>query len=102
MLVANFGDGTIARYNANTGAIIDFLRDSDGRAISIDGIWGIGIGNEARLGDGNALYFAAGPNNEIDGLFGSIRVDAVPEPAAASAIILFTAYFAARTRRAKI
>jgi hypothetical protein len=25
------------------------------------------------LGDKNALYFAAGPNDEKDGLFGSLR-----------------------------
>jgi uncharacterized protein (TIGR03118 family) len=73
LLVANFGDGTIAAFDPHTTRFIDFLRDEEGEPISIDGIWGLTFGNGVALGDSNALYFTAGPNNEQDGLFGSIR-----------------------------
>ena len=42
------------------------------RAISIDGLWGIGFGNGGGSGPKTTLYFAAGPGNEEHGLFGSI------------------------------
>ncbi len=39
----------------------------------IGGIWGILLGNGVRLGQTNHLYFAAGPNQEEDGIFGKLR-----------------------------
>src|SRR5262249_8898846 len=42
------------------------------------GLWGLTFGNGGNGGDPRTLYFAAGINDERDGLFGSIR--AVPEP----------------------
>ena len=41
--------------------------------IGLDGTWGLTFGNGASLGDANALYFAAGPEGETAGLFGSLR-----------------------------
>lgn len=73
MLIANFGDGTIAVYDLVSGLFVDFLRDNLGRALSVDGVWGLTFGNGVALGDSNALYFAAGPNVELDGAFGTIR-----------------------------
>lgn len=73
LLVANFGDGTIAAYDAKTRKFLDKLNDSQGKPIVIDKIWGILFGNGQSLGDKNALYFAAGPNDEKDGIFGAIR-----------------------------
>jgi hypothetical protein len=35
-------------------------------------LWGIGFGNDGPAGSSKVLYFAAGPNDENDGLFGSI------------------------------
>lgn len=78
LLVANFGDGTIAAYDLATAQFSDFVRDKGGNVIVIDGLWGITFGNGVSLGDSNALYFSAGPNSEKDGLFGSIRV--APSP----------------------
>ena len=51
------------------------LRDSSGRQISIDGLWGIGFGNDHTSGSSKALYFAAGPNDEEHGLFGSVTAN---------------------------
>jgi uncharacterized protein (TIGR03118 family) len=75
LLVANFGDGTIAALDPNTGNFIDFLRGTDGQPVSIDGIWGLTFGNGVSLGDANSLYFTAGPNSEFDGLFGKLVYD---------------------------
>lgn len=73
LLVSNFGDGTIAAYDTKTRTFVDYVRDEKGNAIKIDKIWGLLFGNGESLGDKNALYFAAGPEDEADGIFGSIR-----------------------------
>jgi uncharacterized protein (TIGR03118 family) len=73
LLVTNFGDGTIAAYDAKTKEFIDVIRGKNGKPIEIKQIWGILFGNGVSLGDKNALYFAAGPDDEADGLFGVIR-----------------------------
>lgn len=73
LLVGNFGDGTIAAYDAKTHAFVDHVKDEKGSALKVDKIWGILFGNGESLGDSNALYFAAGPDDERDGLFGSLR-----------------------------
>lgn len=73
LLVSNFGDGTIAAYHGQTTEFIDYLRDTKGVPIKSDKIWGILFGNGESLGDKDALYFAAGPKDEADGIFGSIR-----------------------------
>jgi uncharacterized protein (TIGR03118 family) len=78
LLVANFGDNSIAAFDPGTGNFVDFLRDTSGDPISIDGIWGLTFGNGVSLGDANALYFTAGPDTEQDGLFGRLTV--APEP----------------------
>lgn len=74
LLVGNFGDGTIAAYDAKTHNFIDNLNDAKGKPIKIEKIWGMLFGNGASLGDKNALYFAAGPDDEKDGLFGVLRL----------------------------
>jgi uncharacterized protein (TIGR03118 family) len=73
LLVGNFGDGTIAAFNLTTGEFAGYLRDPDTKIISIDGLWALAFGNGVSLGDANALYFTAGPNNEEDGLFGRLN-----------------------------
>ena len=76
LLVSNFGDGTIAVFNVSADMRrfmpAGVLRDTSHRPIVIDGIWGIGFGNNAASGPSNALYFAAGPDDEEHGSFGRI------------------------------
>ena len=74
LLVGNFGDGTIAAYDPKTHEFVDVLRNAKGKPIKIEKIWGLIFGNGESLGDANALYFTAGPNDEKDGLFGSLRL----------------------------
>ena len=73
LLVSNFSDGTIVAFDPATKSATEFLRDDKGNVAAISGIWNILFGNGVKLGDSNALYFAAGPNDETEGLFGSLR-----------------------------
>jgi uncharacterized protein (TIGR03118 family) len=78
LLVGNFGDGRINAYAQQPDGSWERaggLRDSSGRAITIDGLWGIGFGNNGAAGPSTTLYFAAGPNDEQNGLFGSITAN---------------------------
>jgi uncharacterized protein (TIGR03118 family) len=78
LLIGNFGDGQINAYAQRADGSWERaggLRDSSGRQISIDGLWGIGFGNNGAAGPSTTLYFAAGPNDEADGLFGSIMAN---------------------------
>lgn len=80
LLVGNFGDGTIVAFDPATHKAIDYLRDEQGNIIVIDGLWGLQFGNGASLGEANALYFAAGPKGETEGLFGKLSVSPILEP----------------------
>lgn len=73
LLVANFGDGLIVAFDPVTRQAVDVLRDADGKPLEVEKAWGLLFGNGASLGDTNALYVAAGPEDEVDGLFGAIR-----------------------------
>ncbi len=73
LLVSNFSDGTILGFDTTTKLATDFMKDEKGQVLKIEGLWNLIFGNGQSLGDTNALYFAAGPNNEADGLFGSLR-----------------------------
>lgn len=72
LLVSNFGDGSIVAFDPLTKQAVDYLRDESGNIIAIEGLWGIIFGNGASLGEANHLYFAAGPKEESDGVFGKI------------------------------
>lgn len=72
LLVGNFGDGRILAYDLKSGAYADTLRDQKGDPIELDGLWGLTWGNGESLGYKNHLYFAAGPEQETQGLFGKL------------------------------
>ena len=75
LLVGNFGGaGRICAFDLATGAYLDDLKDANSQSVKISGLWGLQFGNGVSLGDTNALYFAAGPEDEAAGLFGSLRV----------------------------
>ena len=82
LLVGNLGNGFINAFNPVTGAFLDALRDTSGNPIQNDGLWGLQFGNGGNGGTVGTLYFAAGIRDEAEGLFGSIRPEAVtvPEP----------------------
>jgi uncharacterized protein (TIGR03118 family) len=76
LLVGNFGDGRINAFRpTSSGWQADgHLKLQNHRPIVIDGLWGIGFGNNGGAGPTNVLYFAAGPDDESHGLFGSISM----------------------------
>ncbi len=71
VLIGNFGDGRISAFDQR-GRFQGLLTNSAGTPIAIDGLWGLQFGNGQNAGNTNTLYFAAGPDNETHGLFGSI------------------------------
>jgi uncharacterized protein (TIGR03118 family) len=70
--IGNFGDGHINAFDPASGAFIDQVRDSSGKPLVIDGLWALQVGNGGNGGLANTVYFTAGPNDEKDGLFGSL------------------------------
>jgi uncharacterized protein (TIGR03118 family) len=75
LLVGNFGDGTIVAFDLDKKTAIDYLKTKTQEPIKIDGLWGLMFGNGASLGEKTHLYFAAGPNDETDGIFGKIKFE---------------------------
>jgi uncharacterized protein (TIGR03118 family) len=75
LLVGNFGDGEINAYCLDGDGQFHHqgtLRQ-DGKTLVIDGLWGIGFGNNAAAGPASVLYFAAGPDEEANGYFGKVE-----------------------------
>jgi len=73
ILVGNLADGRINAYSSGNGKFIGQLRDTSGKIISIDGLWGLAFGGgNPNNGKANQLFFTAGPNNYANGLFGVI------------------------------
>lgn len=64
LLVGNFGDGRIHVYNPNSGRLLGTLRGTNDRAITIDGLWGLlvgdpGAGPLVTLWTRSAAYFGS-------------------------------------------
>ena len=77
ILVGNFGDGRITAFG-NDGKPHGLLRDAmTNKPLAIDGLWTITLGG-GRNSDSDVLYFTAGPNDEKDGLFGTITPASTP------------------------
>lgn len=82
LLVGNFGNGRIHAFDpaqlTETGefAAVGLLHSASGKPITIDGLWALqfGHGTSASSANGttNTLFFTAGPNDEGDGLFGTL------------------------------
>jgi uncharacterized protein (TIGR03118 family) len=71
LLVGNFGDGRITAFTSSLKQAGQ-LKSSSGAPVSIDGLWGLIIGNGGQGGSASDVYFSAGPNGETEGLFGSL------------------------------
>lgn len=72
LLVGNFRGGTIAAFNARTGRFMGNVLNAAGSTINIDGLWALAFGNGGASGPGSTLFFTAGPDNETNGLFGTL------------------------------
>lgn len=72
LLIGNFGSGTVAAYNGFNGHFVGFMLDENGKVIVNDGLWSLTFGNGATAGPYNSLFFTAGLNDEMGGLFGTL------------------------------
>lgn len=75
LLIANNIDNssTISGFSLKTGKLVGTIKDSSGKAIKIDQLWAIEFGGGSSVnGATNQLFFTAGPNNNVNGLFGVI------------------------------
>ncbi len=80
LLVGNFGDGRISAFDPTSHALLGQLAALDGTPLAIDGLWGLAPGNGGSGGNSALLYFSAGPDDEMHGVFGVLApVAAVPE-----------------------
>ena len=70
ILVGNFGNGKIHAFDSD-GNFLGMLRAANGKPLAIDGLWKLTLGGGAKSSS-DTLYFTAGPNGEMDGLFGTI------------------------------
>jgi uncharacterized protein (TIGR03118 family) len=75
LLVGNFAfnDSVINAFDPSTGAFRGTLTDASGHAIENPGLWSLNFGNGVSGGDPNTLYFTAGIDGEMHGLFGSLQ-----------------------------
>jgi hypothetical protein len=49
-----------------------------GKPFAMPGLWGIAFGNDHSSQPHNTLFFAAGVNDEADGVYGRIDLGATP------------------------
>src|SRR3984893_5896476 len=69
----NTNTGTINGFNLKTGKFVGTIKNTAGKPIKIDQLWGIEFGGGTKSnGKKNELYFTAGPNNNVNGLSGKI------------------------------
>jgi transposase len=74
LLVGNFGDGTINAYDLKDNMFVGKLTGTDGKRITIEDLWALVPGGGGNSGVNGTLYFTAGLQNEMHGLFGSLAV----------------------------
>lgn len=81
LLVGNFGSSQVSAFNLQSGQFLGQLSDANGNPLVLNGgfaetnfkgLWGIAFGNGHGGADANTLFFAAGINQEQDGLFGKV------------------------------
>jgi uncharacterized protein (TIGR03118 family) len=71
----NTNSGTINGFNPSTGAFVGTVKNSAGKPLHFNQIWGIEFGGgTAANGNTNQLFYSAGPNNNLNGVFGVINV----------------------------
>jgi hypothetical protein len=83
LLVGNFGDSHVSAFDLHTGAFLGQLSDAHGQPLTLNGgvggrdtkgLWGIAFGNGRGGAGTDTLFFAAGINDEADGLFGKVTM----------------------------
>jgi uncharacterized protein (TIGR03118 family) len=71
----NTNTGTINAFDVLTKHLVGAIKDTNGKEIHIDQLWGIDFGDGAKGGQNgrtNEMFFTAGPFNNLAGTFGVI------------------------------
>src|SRR5438105_7117898 len=73
ILVGQFRDGTIAAFNPVTGRFMGNVLNPDSTTFTSSGLWALrfGAGN-TNSGSATTLFFTAGPDGEMNGLFATL------------------------------
>ncbi|MBO0731667.1 MAG: TIGR03118 family protein [Acidimicrobiaceae bacterium] len=72
LLVGNFRDGRINVFDPVSGRFMGQVKDTQGKPITIPGLWALTPGTATQGGTGT-IIFSAGINDENDGLVGSLN-----------------------------
>ncbi|MBB5505154.1 TIGR03118 family protein [Paraburkholderia atlantica] len=75
IIIGNFGDGMINAFNASSGQSMGPISGPNNSPIVEHGVWGIAFGNDLSNQPSSTLFFAAGPNDEADGVYGRIDLN---------------------------
>ncbi|HME69559.1 MAG TPA: TIGR03118 family protein [Myxococcota bacterium] len=78
LLIGQFGNGEILVFDPSTNQFLGTINGTNGNPIVNPFLWSLEFRTGGTAVNPNALYFTAGYNNQLDGLFGEIQ--AVPEP----------------------
>jgi uncharacterized protein (TIGR03118 family) len=84
LLIGNFGDSHVSAFDPSTGQFLGQLQNTQGQPLVLDagitgtggntkGLWGIDFGNGQGGAGTQTLFFASGPNDESDGVFGMVN-----------------------------
>jgi uncharacterized protein (TIGR03118 family) len=71
----NTNSGSINAFDPLTKKFVGAIKDTDGKVIRIDQLWGIDFGDGIKGGENggvNQMFFTAGPSNNLAGTFGTI------------------------------
>jgi len=75
----NTNAGTINAFNLETGQFVGTVKDTNGKPIVINQLWGIEFGGGTpNNGRTDQLFFTAGPGNNLAGTFGVISLAPAP------------------------
>ena len=73
VLIGNFRDGHITAFDPNTGALVGQLKDNQGNAIAVDGLWALMVAPGTSTAPANTLFFSAGSRPQQRGAFGKLE-----------------------------
>jgi hypothetical protein len=59
-------------FNPVSGRFLGNMMNPNGTTLAIDGLWALRFGNDGNAGPATTLFFTAGPNDELNGLLGTL------------------------------
>jgi uncharacterized protein (TIGR03118 family) len=72
LLVGVFGSGQVAAFNPIHDQFIGLMKKPDDSTLTIDSLWALGFGAQHQFRPIQHAFFTAGPNEENDGIFGTL------------------------------